>query len=108
MSKEQAIFKAAQSGNLVLFKENIHDQSFKELVFTSCHQKSGDTALHYAVRHGHLELVKFLINAGFNLETGNFDGKRPLHEAAQFGQRACLEYLLTLSGNVDVLKRADW
>lgn len=104
----QAIFRAAQHGNLLFFQENIHVRLFKELVFASTHAKSGDTALHYASRHGHLGLVKFLVSEGFQLEIGNFDGKRPLHEAAQFGQNACLEYILSFRCNIDSLKRADW
>jgi ankyrin repeat protein len=102
------IYKSAQNGNLSFFQEHINEKLFKETVFISSYAKSGDTVLHYAVRHGHFDLVKYLVDEGFNLELGNFDGKRPLHEAAHFGQAVCLKFLLTKDVNVDALKRADW
>lgn len=33
-------------------------------------------------------------NLKMNLEQTNFDGKRPLHDAAQFSHLDCVEYLL--------------
>lgn len=108
MNDLHSIFKAAQNGNLSFFQEHLNEKSFKETVFTCSYAKSGDTVLHYAVRHGHIDLVKFLVDEGFKIDIGNFDGKRPLHEAAHYGQVTCLKYLLSHDVNVDALKRADW
>lgn len=47
-------------------------------------------------------------NNRINFEQANFDGKRPLHEAAQAGQLECVKYLLEQNVKVDSLKRADW
>ncbi|WAR26210.1 ANR16-like protein [Mya arenaria] len=102
------ISRAAQSGDLGYFREVYDKEVNISMVLEYFHDKSGDTAIHFAVRHGHLELVKFLLCKGFNLETGNFDGKRPLHEAAQAGQYECLVCLLDSGASVDSLKRADW
>lgn len=101
------ILRAAQTGDIQFFKELCACQSTKIKVLESSHPKSGDTVAHLAARQGHLEILTFLADEGFGLEIGNFDGKRPLHEAAQSGQYSCLEFLL-IKVTVDPLKRADW
>nr|XP_019955403.1 PREDICTED: ankyrin repeat domain-containing protein 16 [Paralichthys olivaceus] len=71
--------------------------------------RSGDTLLHYAARHGHLDTVRYLVEgAGADVEVSNNDYKRPLHEAASMGHRACVDYLLREGAAVDSLKKADW
>lgn len=71
--------------------------------------RSGDTLLHYAARHGHLDIVEYLIKRlGLDVEVCNNDYKRPLHEAASMGHKACVVYLLHEGAKVDCLKRADW
>ncbi|KAJ3611925.1 hypothetical protein NHX12_020205 [Muraenolepis orangiensis] len=73
--------------------------------------RSGDTLLHHAARHGHLEVMRFLLAAdrlGMDAERHNNDYKRPLHEAASRGHVGCVRYLLAQGAAVDCLKRADW
>merc|ERR550539_1251728 len=43
-----------------------------------------------------------------NLESTNLEGKRPLHEAAQYGKYETVKLLLTKAVEVDPIKRADW
>ncbi|XP_028253733.1 ankyrin repeat domain-containing protein 16 [Parambassis ranga] len=71
--------------------------------------RSGDTLLHYAARHGHLDIVEFLIKrVGMDVEVYNNDYKRPLHEAASMSHKECVNYLLLEGAQVDSLKKADW
>ena len=71
--------------------------------------RSGDTLLHYAARLGHLDIVEYLVQrVGLDVEVYNNDYKRPLHEAASMGHRACVAYLLREGAKVDSLKKADW
>ncbi|XP_044042960.1 ankyrin repeat domain-containing protein 16 isoform X1 [Siniperca chuatsi] len=71
--------------------------------------RSGDTLLHYAARHGHLDIVEYLIKrVGMDVEIYNNDYKRPLHEAASMSHQACVSYLLQERAKVDSLKKADW
>lgn len=71
--------------------------------------RSGDTLLHYAARHGHLDVMEFLIHQlGADVDIYNNDYKRPLHEAASMSHVECVSYLLQKEANVDSLKRADW
>ena len=98
----------AQSGDLDYFKQQCACNLSKNKLLEISHHKSGDTLVHLAARHGHLHLLSFLLKEGFAKDIGNFDGKRPLHEAAQSGQTKCVELLLKTNVAVDSLKRADW
>lgn len=71
------------------------------------HKKSGDTALHIAARIGCVEILRYLKDDA-DFEQSNFDGKRPIHEAAQYGQLECLQFLIKIAVKIDCLKRADW
>ncbi|CAJ1055643.1 ankyrin repeat domain-containing protein 16 isoform X1 [Xyrichtys novacula] len=71
--------------------------------------RSGDTLLHYAARHGHMDIVEFFIErVGMDVEVYNNDYKRPLHEAASMSRHECVSYLLRRGAKVDSLKKADW
>lgn len=74
------------------------------------HKKTGDTILHLACRFGRRDLVEGLMNSegGVDLQISNYEGKKPLHEAAQFGQLECVNFLLQNGVQVDCIKRADW
>uniref|UniRef100_A0A8C6XJ28 Ankyrin repeat domain-containing protein 16 n=1 Tax=Naja naja TaxID=35670 RepID=A0A8C6XJ28_NAJNA len=72
-------------------------------------EKSRDTLLHFAARHGQLDILRYLTEiVGMNIELVNVDYKRPLHEAASMGHRDCVLYLLERRAAVDCLKKADW
>lgn len=71
--------------------------------------RSGDTLLHYAARHGHVDIVEYLITQlGFDVDVCNNDYKTPLHEAASMGHKECIRYLLQEGAKVDSLKKSDW
>uniref|UniRef100_A0A6Q2Z000 Ankyrin repeat domain-containing protein 16 n=1 Tax=Esox lucius TaxID=8010 RepID=A0A6Q2Z000_ESOLU len=71
--------------------------------------KSCDTLLHYAARHGHFDIVQFLVKEiKMDIELYNNDYKRALHEAASMGRKECVSYLISQGAKVDCLKKADW
>ncbi|XP_069485390.1 protein phosphatase 1 regulatory subunit 12A isoform X2 [Ambystoma mexicanum] len=54
------------------------------------HAKSGGTALHVAAAKGYTEVLKILIQAGYDINIKDFDGWTPLHAAAHWGkEEAC-------------------
>ena len=65
-----------------------------------------------AARYGQVSLLKALLmkNAPvLYFETGNLDGKRPIHEAVEHANLYCVQYLVeTVGVSVNSLKRADW
>ncbi|KAL3531396.1 hypothetical protein ACH5RR_010718 [Cinchona calisaya] len=54
----------------------------------------GQTALHVAAIHGHLEVVKFLVSKGSDPDVVDFEGWSPLHYATQEGHVEAVEFLL--------------
>ncbi|XP_022801514.1 ankyrin repeat domain-containing protein 16-like, partial [Stylophora pistillata] len=80
----------------------------KEAVLNCVHLKSGDTPIIVAARHGHGDLMNFLILRGVDIEQRNKDLKRALHEAAANSHLDCVKLLLSQNAEIDCLKRADW
>lgn len=61
---------------------------------------AGYTALHYACRAGHLEIVSYLISSGADVnKPTRANLSTPLHKAALAGRSACVHYLLGHGAN---------
>ncbi|KAJ8006980.1 hypothetical protein DPEC_G00112820 [Dallia pectoralis] len=103
------VIKLTQDGDLCLLKEELRCEIVAHSVKNKHFGKSADTLLHYAARHGHLDIVQFLVKEiRMDIELYNADYKRALHEAASMGRQECLRYLISEGGKVDCLKKADW
>ncbi|KAM3858763.1 ankyrin repeat domain-containing protein 16 [Diretmus argenteus] len=104
------LVKLTQEGQLCPLEKQLSTGTAAAQAVTKKHfGRSGDTLLHYAARHGHLDIVKFLMEGvGMGVEVRNNDYKRPLHEAASTSHDACVEYLIGAGATVDCLKKADW
>jgi len=63
-----------------------------------CHASSssldGCTALHAAARHGHVHLVRILLEAGADALAVNSEMRTPLHHVAAAGHGICVKALL--------------
>ncbi|XP_046762976.1 ankyrin repeat domain-containing protein 16 isoform X3 [Gallus gallus] len=105
MAEWPRLLTLARQGKLDLLEAALRDG---DVTNRRC-DRSGDTLLHVAARHGHLHLLVLLLETlGMDVEVANGDYKRPLHEAASMGHRECVSYLLAKGASVDCLKRADW
>ncbi|XP_066561213.1 ankyrin repeat domain-containing protein 16 isoform X2 [Amia ocellicauda] len=104
------VVKLIQEGDLSLIKNELAGKDTLQCLIKRKHfGKSGDTMLHYAARHGHLDIVRFLIEEiGLDIELYNSDYKTALHEAASMSQRECVRYLVAKGAKIDSLKKADW
>nr|XP_032653384.1 ankyrin repeat domain-containing protein 16 isoform X1 [Chelonoidis abingdonii] len=107
---QKQLLRLIQEGRLDLFKKELQrDEEMSKEVRRKHYGKSGDTLLHYAARHGHLNVLTHLVEAlEMDIEMFNNDYKRPLHEAASMGHRDCVLYLLDKGATIDCLKKADW
>ena len=61
----------------------------------------GFSFLHKATMEGNLELVKYLISEGANIESKDNDNFTPLHFAALEGHLNIVEYLLSEGANIE-------
>ncbi|KAM6962015.1 ankyrin repeat domain-containing protein 16 [Tautogolabrus adspersus] len=106
------LVKLSQEGHLSSLQKHITAGGGSTAAQTVCGKhfgRSADTLLHYAARHGHLDVVEYLVKqVGMDVEVCNNDYKRPLHEAASMSHQECVSYLLREGAKVDSLKKADW
>ena len=100
--------RLAQANNKEEFISVVDFHKDKRTILNCVHSKSGDTPIIVASRHGRLELIKFLIQQGVDIEQRNKDLKRSLHEAAAGGHLDCVKFLISQNAEIDCLKRADW
>ena len=61
-----------------------------------------ETALHYAAKKGHAEVVQVLIDAGADIDTRNNDGHSPLHCASTSGALEVVKVLVEAGARANV------
>jgi ankyrin repeat protein len=67
----------------------------------------GSTPLHLASSKGHLEVVKFLVEKGADIEAVNGRGFTPLQLAAYGRHREVVEFLLEKGANIDAKNKSN-
>lgn len=65
----------------------------KQLLFTK--DSNGYSLLHFACEGGNLEILKRLLEEGFELDSTTFKGKTVLHLASQYGHKSICDYVLS-------------
>ncbi|KAJ5153327.1 uncharacterized protein N7482_009805 [Penicillium canariense] len=63
--------------------------------------RSGSTALHWAIREDRLDTVRFLLSKGVEIEKSGFDGVRPLHTAVVGRQFQMTQLLLESHADIN-------
>ena len=63
---------------------------------------NGDTALHKAVREGHLQVIQVLVSSGADVDMKNKFGNTALHWAAHEGHLQVVQHLLSSGADVNV------
>ncbi|KAJ8245450.1 hypothetical protein GJAV_G00270880 [Gymnothorax javanicus] len=69
------------------------------------HTKSGGTALHVAAAKGYLEVLKLLIQAGYDVNIKDFDGWTPLHAAGHWGKEEACRILVENFCDMDAVNK---
>ncbi|XP_053317992.1 protein phosphatase 1 regulatory subunit 12A [Spea bombifrons] len=69
------------------------------------HPKSGGTALHVAAAKGYAEVLKLLIQAGYDVNIKDFDGWTPLHAAAHWGKEEACRILVENFCDIDAINK---
>ncbi|KAG7456111.1 hypothetical protein MATL_G00248350 [Megalops atlanticus] len=69
------------------------------------HTKSGGTALHVAAAKGYSEVLKLLIQAGYDVNIKDYDGWTPLHAAAHWGKEEACRILVDNLCDMDTVNK---
>ncbi|XP_059101455.1 protein phosphatase 1 regulatory subunit 12A isoform X2 [Peromyscus eremicus] len=69
------------------------------------HAKSGGTALHVAAAKGYTEVLKLLIQAGYDVNIKDYDGWTPLHAAAHWGKEEACRILVDNLCDMDMVNK---
>uniref|UniRef100_A0A673C093 Protein phosphatase 1 regulatory subunit n=1 Tax=Sphaeramia orbicularis TaxID=375764 RepID=A0A673C093_9TELE len=69
------------------------------------HAKSGGTALHVAAAKGYVEVLKLLIQAGYDVNIKDYDGWTPLHAAAHWGKEEACRILVEHLCDMDLINK---
>ncbi|XP_036433083.1 protein phosphatase 1 regulatory subunit 12A isoform X2 [Colossoma macropomum] len=69
------------------------------------HAKSGGTALHVAAAKGYAEVLKLLIQAGYDVNIKDYDGWTPLHAAAHWGKEEACRILVENMCDMDIVNK---
>ncbi|XP_076152888.1 protein phosphatase 1 regulatory subunit 12A isoform X1 [Alosa pseudoharengus] len=69
------------------------------------HAKSGGTAMHVAAAKGYTEVLKLLIQAGYDVNIKDYDGWSPLHAAAHWGKEEACRILVEQLCDMEVINK---
>ncbi|XP_051976409.1 protein phosphatase 1 regulatory subunit 12A isoform X12 [Xyrauchen texanus] len=69
------------------------------------HAKSGGTALHVAAAKGYTEVLKLLIQAGYDVNIKDYDGWSPFHAAAHWGKEDACRILVENLCDMDIVNK---
>jgi len=82
--------------NIATIKHLIESGTDPNKPYGHCH----DTLLHHASRNNHIEIVKYLISHGANINQLDSYDSTALHEAAIFGHIGIVQYLIQSNTNI--------
>ncbi|XP_027128013.1 protein phosphatase 1 regulatory subunit 12A isoform X4 [Larimichthys crocea] len=69
------------------------------------HAKSGGTSLHVAAAKGYVEVLKLLIQAGYDVNIKDYDGWTPLHASAHWGKEEACRILVENLCDMDLINK---
>jgi len=98
---------AAQEGDLATVKKLIKGGFLgRGAIDIELKSPTGETALHYASKMGHVEVVKYLLEKGANANPKGWMSKTPLHYASSGGYKNIIELLL--AHNADLTAKMEY
>lgn len=82
-----------------------HTETVKKLLQYNVNPNENIKALHYATKGGHINIINFLLKAGFDINAteGWWDNSTALHVAAEYGEHEALKILIKNGAKLDPL-----
>ena len=95
VNMEHKISTALETGDFHTALPLLENMTSDQLSELTCTLPDMCTPLHYACRHGRVDIAQQLItHCKYSIESKDGKGRTPLHTAAQYGQVSTLKYLL--------------
>jgi len=92
------IHTASANGNLDQVKDLLAGDP--TLISAENQNTTRDLPLHSAAGTGQLEVIRYLVEAGAEVDAGDSDGSTPLHVAALRGHLACVDFLIEKGADI--------
>ena len=99
--KDKALWEAAKSGNLEAGQRLLSEGVDVDIYGSTIGVDFGCTALFWAAKHNHKEVVQFLLEKDAYIDAGAGMGGAPLHIAAYEGHSEIVELLISEGANAE-------
>ena len=99
--KDKAFWEAAKSGNLEAVQRLLAEGVDVDIYSSTIGAYFGCTALFWAAKHNHKEVVQFLLEKNAYIDAGVGMGGSPLHIAAYEGHPEVVELLISEGANAE-------
>ena len=99
--KDKAFWEAAKSGNLEAVQRLLSEGVDVDIYGSTVGVDFGCTALFWAAKHNHKEVVQFLLEKDAYIDAGAGMGGAPLHIAAYEGHSEIVELLISEGANAE-------
>jgi len=99
--KDKAFWEAAKSGNLEAVQRLLGEGVDVDIYSSTIGAYFGCTALFWAAKHNHKEVVQFLLEKNAYIDAGVGMGGSPLHIAAYEGHPEVVELLISEGANAE-------
>ena len=99
--KDKALWEAAKSGNLEAVQSLLGEGVDVDIYGSTVGVDFGCTALFWAAKHNHKEVVQFLLEKDAYIDAGAGMGGAPLHIAAYEGHSEIVELLISEGANAE-------
>lgn len=102
-SPQHIFLRLAASDDKKNTSEKMRDMLRLDLTLVNTRDEIGNTALHLAASHGHMDICELLVRHSADIDSINEQGNTPLHCACLFNRLQIIEFLLKEGASISIL-----